>query len=102
MTKQLKLTLVGPGHASRCAIVTLESKEITWSATSWAVTEWSATARVEHEGTVVEHTTVACACERSALVAIAGWLRERFGARTTCLGGTVTIVGVSPVRSEAA
>lgn len=102
MTKQFKLTMIGPGHSSRLATVTLESKHATWSATSWAVAEWTATARVEHEGSAVEHTTQSCACERTALMAIAEWLRTRFGARTTCLGGTVVIVGVSPVKSEAA
>ena len=94
MTKQLNLTLVGPGHTSRSATVTLSSRDVTWSATRWAVTEWTATAVVFDGAKEVRHTTDGCACERSALLAISTWLRDEFGASTTRFGSTVSIVGI--------
>jgi hypothetical protein len=88
MTKQLRLTMIAPNVASTSALVTLTGPP-----------DWSARAVVEHEGQRIEHATSGHPLERAALLAIAEWLRERFGARTTCLGGTVTMMGV---QSEAA
>ncbi|MBC8066731.1 MAG: hypothetical protein IAG13_00225 [Deltaproteobacteria bacterium] len=85
MTKQLRLTMIAPNVASTSALVTLLRSS-----------EWSARAVVEHDGRWIEHTTIGHPQERAALLAIVEWLRERFGPRTTRLGGTVTITGVAP------
>ena len=100
MTKQLELTLVGPGHANRSATATLTSRDVTWSATDWVAAEWTATAVVLLDGDEVRHTTDACTSERSALLAVSAWLRERFGASATCLGSRVSIVSIVGVVTD--
>lgn len=90
LRKQLRVTLVGVGQERRSALVTLTRTS------SGTTTRWSASTFVEQSGTAIEHASRGHLDERAALVEAAEWLRRRFGARTTCLGGTVTIVGVWP------
>lgn len=89
--KQMLLTLVSPTRERQSAMVTLTRTR------AGETYRWSATACIEQ----IEHTSHGHADERGALVDIAEWLRGRFGASTTCLGSTVAIVGVSPVRELA-
>lgn len=88
MTKKLRLTLIGLGLGrgeDRTAFVTLERSST-----------WTAQAVVAHDGEEVRHTTAGHSGERAALLAIADWLRYRFGASSNCLdayGSAATIVG---------
>lgn len=95
LTKQMRITLVCPGQASRVALVTLTRTLY------GADTRWYAISRVEHEGEIVEHIGHGHVDQRDALLESAEWLRARFGATTTCYGGTVSIVGVTAERSAA-
>jgi hypothetical protein len=91
VVKQLRVTLVGVGLQHVVADVSLHR-----------TSTWSASAKVEHNGLLVQHTTVSHASDREALASIAEWLRKTFRASATCLGSTVTIVGVSQAQSDAA
>lgn len=95
LTKQMRITLVCPGHASRAALVTLTR------AVYGAGDRWYAISHVDDDGEAVEHVSHGHADERAALVESAEWLRTTFGATTTCFGGTVSIVGATPARSAA-
>ncbi|HWB74153.1 MAG TPA: hypothetical protein VG755_04340 [Nannocystaceae bacterium] len=96
LIKQMRITLVCPGATSRSALVTLTRAALGLR------THWYAISRVEHDAEIVEHVTHGHVDERDALRESADWLRTRFGARTTCYGGTVCIVGVTADASATA
>ncbi|MBC8067605.1 MAG: hypothetical protein IAG13_04655 [Deltaproteobacteria bacterium] len=62
---------------------------------STSATEWTASSSVDLDGDEVTHVTRVHTSERAALFAAAEWMRARFGASTTCLGSTVTVVALS-------